>query len=331
MRRAYREDIPYSEIPAPATTEADRAAYWETGAGLQAVDALEVSPYAEERAEQYVEGALSAVELERDLAAYHSRVPERAESREADIVAARIAGILETGGFTLRPAFLFAIHSSLFQSVLDRRWVGRARTVDIQKAEPVLGGRSVAYAPHGMIAAQLDYDFDQERAFCYKSPIDRAQLRHFTGFISNVWQTHAFREGNTRTIAVFSALYLRKLGIEVSNQPFIENSRLFRDALVRANFSDIGLGIAEDHSFIERFYENVALGANHVFDLNELNVHGIRVEEGLAYRSGADGDPSEPMTQRHANLEELAGAAHVVFYETVANAGESNTLEDPVI
>ena len=60
-----------------------------------------------------------------------------------------------------------------------------------------------------------------------------------TRFCANLWQIHAFCEGNTRTTAVFMIKYLRALGFNVVNDVFAENSWYFRNALVRANYSDL--------------------------------------------------------------------------------------------
>ena len=59
-----------------------------------------------------------------------------------------------------------------------------------------------------------------------------------TQFLSGIWQIRPFREGNTRTTAVFGILYLRFLGFVLDNQPFAQHSQYFRDALVLANASD---------------------------------------------------------------------------------------------
>ena len=291
MVPGYREDVPY-DVVQRATTGEQRSDYWETGAALQATDGLSVSEYAEARAERYIDGRDTVARLEADIEAYHAANPEEEDHHEADIVAVRIAGVLESCSFSLRPAQLMAIHSALFAGVFVPEWVGKPRTQNISKKESVLGGRSVQYADAGMIRAQLDYDFDVERSRPYKLPLDEVQIKRFAGFISNVWQTHSFREGNTRTIAVFSQLYLRSLGIAVSSDPFINNSELYRDALVRANFSDFSLGVSEDHSFIERFYENVALGKHHEIRDEDMNLHGIRIDEDVEYRLRGELTPS---------------------------------------
>ncbi len=57
-----------------------------------------------------------------------------------------------------------------------------------------------------------------------------------------IWQIHAFREGNTRTTAIFTIQYLRSLGYEVNNEMFAKHSWYFRNALVRANYRNINKG-----------------------------------------------------------------------------------------
>ncbi|WP_080798156.1 Fic family protein [Arabiibacter massiliensis] len=259
----YREDVPYVES-IPETTMAQRRDYWETAKGLQATDGLEVSKYADEQAGRYIEGELSAEELSKQIAEHYSEqaIDDATRTREADEVSARMVKYLEGGAFRLAPSTLFAIHRHIFDGVLDESWVGVARCVNLTKAEPVLVGRSVAYADYTMIKDQLAYDFEQEGARPYRLPLDSGQIERFADFVSNVWQTHPFREGNTRTIALFSQLYLRSLGVDVNNAPFAENSAYFRDALARANYASIREGIREDRSFLYAFFSNVALGAS---------------------------------------------------------------------
>lgn len=99
----------------------------------------------------------------------------------------------------------------------------------------------------------VSYDFEGERRYRYPRIFNDEAIDHFCDFISRVWQSHPFREGNTRTTAVFSDLYLRSMGFDVSNDRFAENVLYFRDALVRAGYSSIREGIRGDHSFINDF------------------------------------------------------------------------------
>lgn len=56
--------------------------------------------------------------------------------------------------------------------------------------------------------------------------------------------------------------HLRSLGFNVTITLFADNSRYFRNALVRANYADIQNGIYEDRSFLEKFFRNLILGEN---------------------------------------------------------------------
>ena len=190
--------------------------------------------------------------------------------------------------------------------MLPDDWVGVPRTTNIVKPEPVLGGRSVSYADHRQIQMQLDYDFGEGASRRRRPPLTEGQLPSLARFVANVWQTHPFREGNTRASAVFLELYLRSLGVEVDNSPFESHSCYFRDALVRASFSSIELGVDEDLSFLVRFLGNVALGQDNALEPGEMDVHGIRVDPGVEYRGGnpplsqADRSPAPPRAERES-------------------------------
>ena len=71
-------------------------------------------------------------------------------------------------------------------------------------------------------------------------------INNITNFSSNIWQTHPFREGNTRTTALFIEKYLVSLGYDVDNTMFKEKSVYFRNALVRSNYFNNYLNIEED-------------------------------------------------------------------------------------
>ena len=85
-------------------------------------------------------------------------------------------------------------------------------------------------------------------------------IKHLTRFIANVWQIHPFGEGNTRTTAVFTIKYLNSLGFEVNKEPFEKNSWYFRNALVRANYTNMNKGIYINTEFLERFFRNLLMG-----------------------------------------------------------------------
>lgn len=151
--------------------------------------------------------------------------------------------------------------------------VGKVRDYNITKNEWVLNGKTVYYASADTINATLDYDFSQEKKFNYKGLSKREVVEHIANFVSGLWQIHAFGEGNTRTIAVFTIKYLRTFGFEVENDMFAKHSWYFRNALVRANYNDYEHKIYATLEYLMRFFGNLLLGEN-----NELKNRYLRID-----------------------------------------------------
>ena len=100
-------------------------------------------------------------------------------------------------------------------------------------------------------------------------------INSITKFYSNIWQVHPFREGNTRTTALFIEKYLISLGYNVDNRLFKDKSVYFRNALVRSNYFNNYLNIKEDNSYLIKFYENLLLGKNNNLHLKDLIVEQL--------------------------------------------------------
>lgn len=100
-------------------------------------------------------------------------------------------------------------------------------------------------------------------------------IHHLAVFVSRLWQIHIFGEGNTRTTAVFFIKYLRTLGFSVTNDIFAENAWYFRNALVRANYTNLQKGIYETTEYLEVFLRNLLL--NEKNELNNRNLHISRL------------------------------------------------------
>ena len=60
--------------------------------------------------------------------------------------------------------------------------------------------------------------------------------------MAKLWKAHPFREGNTRTIVTFCAMFIEAQGIYIDSRLFKDNAKYMRDALVAASavFSDLG-------------------------------------------------------------------------------------------
>lgn len=236
---------------------------WSTAIGLQQVDGLTPSKYLFDTAKRNIDGEITFDEAKSLIDTYYESKTERTENseertEEADKVASRIAQILSEKSFNFSPSHLIAIHGRLFEGIF--KFAGKLRDYDISKREWVLNGDTVMYGAAFELKAALEYDFEQERNFSYKNLTREEIIRHITFFVSRLWQIHAFGEGNTRTTAVFTIKYLRSLGFNVNNDIFAENSWYFRNALVRANYTNLQKGIQENQEFLEKFFRNLLLG-----------------------------------------------------------------------
>lgn len=231
---------------------------WEMAIGLQAVDDLSPSGYLYELADKNIEGRLTNEEIEQLLyRKYENETPEdRLErKKESDLVANRIVGLLSDPSFTFSPVTLKYIHRTLFEGIYDH--AGMFRQYNISKSEPILNGETVRYANYQMIEDTLRYDFQEEKERRYTTLSKDKVVAQVSKFTSDIWQVHPFMEGNTRTTAVFMERYLNSKGFHVNNLYFAENSKFFRNALVRANFADFSKGIDSNSTFINSFFENL--------------------------------------------------------------------------
>lgn len=119
----------------------------------------------------------------------------------------------------------------------------------------------------------FEYDFNVEKNFSYKGLTNKEIVKHLAIFISKLWQIHVFSEGNTRTTAVFFILYLRKLGYDVTNDIFANNAWYFRNAMVRANYTNLDKKIYETTEYLELFIENLLFHKKHKLKNRYLHVN----------------------------------------------------------
>ncbi len=243
--------------------EQERGRAWQTAIGLQEVDGLKTSPYLLETARRHIEGDITISEAIQLIDSYYKsqagcKEIEGERTEEADKVSARITELLQEQTFNFSPTQLTSIHRRLFDGIY--KFAGLIRDYNITKREWVLRGETVYYASADTISETLEYDMRQERNYSYEGKSIDEAISHLTRFCANLWQIHAFGEGNTRSTAVFMIKYLKALGFKVTNDLFATNSSYFRNALVRANYSNLQVGVTETTVFLERFFRNMLLG-----------------------------------------------------------------------
>ena len=286
--------------------QAEKSQAWQTAIGLQQVDGLATSKYLLETAKEHIEGRINIDEAQARIDSYYQTKEARqnqdsANTREADIVASRIAKLLGEATFNFSTFTSFNIHKKLFAGLYPH--AGKIRPYNITKKEWVLNGDTVQYCDFDIILDTLNYDFDKERKFSFIGLSTEQKISHISKFISNVWQIHPFCEGNTSTTAVFLIKYLKFFGFPVNNAPFAKNAWYFRNALVRANWSNMMLDIQSSTLPLEHFLRNVILGTN--FELKNRRLH-------ILYKDGS------------LQKEDTASIANEMFVEAYQHSTTHN-------
>ena len=131
---------------------------------------------------------------------------------------------------------IFEIHERLFKEIYS--WAGKARTINIYKNEPVLNGLSVNYSDHTCINKDLNKIQKEIESFNWQSSSKKEMLAKIVRIISGIWQVHAFREGNTRTVCIFLYFFMKKHNLKLNVDFIGEHSKYFRNALVLASIGE---------------------------------------------------------------------------------------------
>ena len=259
--------------------KAEKSEAWQTAIGLQAVDGLNTSDYLLDTAKEHIEGKITIDEAQKRIHSYYEqrsvRTETENETKEADIVSARIAKLLGERAFQFSPAEWLSIHRRLFEGVFSH--AGQVRQYNITKKEWVLNGDTVIYADWNSIKETLDYDFATEKQFSYEGLSVDAAVKHLAKFASDIWQIHPFSEGNTRATAVFMIKYMKTFGFSVNNDAFEKYSWYFRNALVRANYNNLQKGVHSTTKFLEIFFSNLLLDTH--YELKNRYMHIDYVDE----------------------------------------------------
>ena len=142
------------------------------------------------------------------------------------------------------------IHRTIFGALYE--WAGEFRTIPIMKAEEVLGGDTVRYAYPSEIKKQLDMASKEISKLKPTMPKKDIVFR-IVRITAAIWQTHPFREGNTRSVVAFSVLLAAKLGVELDYDLFAKHAAFVRNALVWCT-----QGMYSIYDYLEQIYYDAA-------------------------------------------------------------------------
>lgn len=142
------------------------------------------------------------------------------------------------------------IHRTIFGGIYE--WAGEFRTIPIMKPEEVLGGDTVRYASPSEIKKQLDMA-SKEIARIKPTQNKKDIVFKIVRITAAIWQTHPFREGNTRSVVAFSILLAAKLGVKLDYALFAKHASYVRNALVWCT-----QGIYSIYDYLEHIYFDAA-------------------------------------------------------------------------
>ncbi|MGM0436465.1 MAG: Fic/DOC family protein [Bacillota bacterium] len=181
---------------------------------------------------------------------------ELLEEFEGAVVNLALLNLFEQGYVVKHTRDVFELHRTLFKDVYA--WAGSQRTIDIEKQEMVLNGKSVRYASHKTITASID---SLHRKYFHKRwrEMDKPTLiENISRYIALLWQIHPFREGNTRTIVTFLYFFLYNNKISMNIEHLSLHAKFFRNALVMAS-----IGEYSEYEPIESILsDTIAVGSN---------------------------------------------------------------------
>lgn len=166
----------------------------------------------------------------------------RLQEAESDYVTLRLSEIAEDGRVTGVFDFsaLCRLHYRIFQDIYE--WAGKPRIVNIEKAEDALNGISVEYSDVFDIKRDAGAALRKMDSFVWEGADPEDVAGRFSDCMAELWKAHPFREGNTRTVVTFCAMFIEERGIYIDSGLFKDNAEYMRDALVAASavFHDLG-------------------------------------------------------------------------------------------
>lgn len=141
--------------------------------------------------------------------------------------------LYEQGFHDFSPEDLCNIHRYLFGDIYD--WAGQYRVINIEKRERLLGGRSVWYSNDENIAHDLQAAFDAINTKRWDA-FSRKEFAHELALsFPKIWQTHPFREGNTRTVVMMMTFFVEEHGYYMDQELMAQSAGYVRDSFVMAS------------------------------------------------------------------------------------------------
>lgn len=154
---------------------------------------------------------------------------------EAGMSRANMMLLYESGFQDFSPAGLQEIHRRLFFDIYE--WAGKYRTINIEKRERLLAGKSVWYSNDENIPTDLRGAFDSLLAQPWDSFSREEFARALARYFPPIWQVHPFREGNTRSVVMMMSLFVEHHGFYMDHELLAASAGYVRDSFVMASLN----------------------------------------------------------------------------------------------
>jgi cell filamentation protein len=179
-------------------------------------------------------------------------VLERAEADITSIKLLVVDGAAQSSVFDL--SRLLAIHKHIFGDIYE--WAGTIRNISIVKGERVLGGDTVRYSQPDDIKRDITATMKKLNNTNWPSLGVQETAEVFAKLIAALWQTHPFREGNTRTVITFATQFAEAHSFRMDKTLLKDSAAYVRDALVKASDGQY----SEYQVLVKRFADAIRRG-----------------------------------------------------------------------
>lgn len=257
--------------------EKERALLWLTTFGIQSVVNLKPSEDFFAIIKRHIEGECDINQIHLDTREYYHQAHRNANSsklghhEEADKVSVRIVELLEEHKCSLTMEDFSHTHRHMFHGIYHDS--GKLREHPASKKEWVLSNSSVLYPSSDLIADYLDHLFSKEREINYNHLSSSHRLKCYSEFIAKLFMINTFHYANTRTAFVYAMQYMLSRGYHIANDTFYREAWYFRNAIIRACYTNMHQGIYPTTQFMEMFMGNLFLDEE-----NELRNHRMMIK-----------------------------------------------------
>ena len=256
--------------------EREYCCLWLTAFGIQSVVGLKPSEDLMPIISRHIKGETNIHHTREEVHdfyhAYHRETGDHNMHRneEADKVSVRIVETLLSDDFELSLRNFAQTHHHLFHGIYHNS--GELREKPFSKKEWVLGDTTILYPRPDNLEAQLLYLFETERCFDYSHLSDKHKLQHYSQFIASLMMLNAFHHANSRAVFVYALKYLFSRGYHLQNGTFYKEAWYFRNAIIRACYTNMHQGIYPTTQYMEMFLGNLLLNED-----NELKNHRMMI------------------------------------------------------